>query len=129
MNDEEIKLNIATASIDNQINFFISLVIICFLLPVGAFYFNFTSDLLHTWVQRSGSIITIVGIYLEVRAIQFITQINCTPNLNCIDYSPKYSSEKLINKVFLFQYTTHFLIAFGTIVWGYGDLILLWILA
>jgi hypothetical protein len=128
METAEIKLNADTVRIKNNIHLYILLVVICFSLPVIAFYFNFTMDSLHTWVQRSGSIITIVGIYLEVRAIRFITQINCTPNLNCFDYSPKYSSEKLIKKVFLFQYFTHFLIAFGTVVWGYGDLILLWIL-
>jgi hypothetical protein len=128
MNDDALDLDKATRKIKNKIHFFVALVIIFFALPIGAFYFNFTSDSLYSWVQRSGSLITIAGIYFEVRAIQFITKINCTPNMHCFDYSPKYSGKKLIKKVFLLQYATHSLIAFGTIVWGYGDLILLSIL-
>lgn len=94
---------------------------ICFLSPLILIFFVPHGEDSSIWFQRSGSIVIVFSLLAELRSIEYKSLVisHASSFLLCnklIHY--KYNSTaNLINNL------TLFLITFGTLIWGYGDIL------
>lgn len=96
---------------------FFSLTSVCIFV-----YKNPLEEQLGIWIQRSGSLLSLIAVIAEVL---FIAKLN---QLVRISHWAKLSCEVYVERKYksLLRFTiitTIFLVSFGTIVWGYGDLL------
>jgi hypothetical protein len=73
------------------------------------------------WFQRCGSIISICGLLAQMYAIEAYNILHPTgfSEEECKDIYPKYE-----NRPRLFSIAAILIVAIGTVIWGYGDLLL-----
>jgi len=104
-----------------EIRYFILFLLLSIVSPVLAFYTPWTphGESLGVWMQRSGSVMVLFGLLAEARAINcfFILNPSGLVESNIDEAKIKYgSSPKLLNLI------AFFIIALGTLIWGYGDI-------
>ncbi len=79
------------------------------------------SEEFHTWFQRSGSAMVVLALLAETHAYQMFDAFKPTGFV-----SNTYSStkEKYYHQVKWYNLIAFVLLTFGTIIWGYGDLLI-----
>ncbi len=101
-------------------------------ISIGALFFLTTIILLvvcnpldrpmHTWIQRAGSLITLLTGLSEIIVFTKLKKLVDTENpfgLTYLIYIKRYFESRLKLSIIL----TSILLSLGTITWGYGDLI------
>ena len=74
----------------------------------------------HTWFQRSGSTMVVLALLAEVRAYQMFDVFKPSGFVSDTYFETK---KKYYSQVKLYSLVAFILIAVGTIIWGYGDIL------
>lgn len=103
---------------------FIAFAALSLVVPVLSFVpaLMHTSETLDTWFQRSGSAMVVLALLAEMRAYQMFDVFKPEGLVDGAKYSAakeKYLAQVKACNVFAFA-----LIAIGTVIWGYGDLLI-----
>jgi len=99
------------------------LLIITMLLILTVSFIASTNTYLgeHDWLQRSGSLVVILAVYLEYRHLKIFS--NSTIRNGTINGSLTFFGSSIIMKTYDYVWKmNYFLLIIGTIVWGYGDI-------
>ena len=94
--------------------------LICFtaiLVLGGNLYYSIVTNQAH-WFQRSGSIVVLLGVLIVARPV-----IRLGKNYQNEDWNLPDETDEGI-KILLDQRSEYIVAVIGTIVWGYGDLLL-----
>jgi hypothetical protein len=80
-----------------------------------------SSEALGFWFQRSGATTVVFAVFAELKATNMLSSFKPAGMVNRSFHSTR---DKYIKQVKIYNYIALFLIVFGTVIWGYGDLIL-----
>lgn len=104
--------------------FYINLLLIILMLFILIVSFVASSNIYlgkFDWLQRSGSIVVAVAVYLEFRHLNIFK--NSASRSATIDGSLTFSGSKIIMNTYeVIWKINYFLLIIGTVVWGYGDI-------
>jgi general stress protein CsbA len=116
--EEEVRLSIFL---------WIGCVLSALIIPaVVIFFFAQLTSSQPQWVQRGGTIVLVFAILAEIKA-QAVRRNIFIVNSNRL-YCHLYIEEKYKKLMPYVQYFTYLLIAVGTLITGYGDLVYQWLL-
>ncbi|GAB0109223.1 hypothetical protein [Pseudoalteromonas distincta] len=73
------------------------------------------------WFQRSGATTVVFAIFAELKAANMLSVFKPAGMVNRSFHSTR---DKYIKQIKIYNYIALFLIVLGTVIWGYGDLIL-----
>ena len=80
-----------------------------------------TGEPLGVWFQRSGAITVVFSVFAELKASNMLGIFQPSGFVNQTFYTTR---DKYIKQVKIYNVIALFLIVFGTVTWGYGDLLL-----
>jgi len=103
-------------------NIFLIFALLSFVAPAIAFFVEFRpeQETLNSWFQRSGSAMVILALLAEMRAYQMF---DVFKPAGIVADSFLTTKEKYSWQVTVCNVAAFILIACGTIIWGYGDLL------
>ena len=78
------------------------------------------NETLGSWLQRSGSVMVVLALLAEMRAYQMLDVFKPS---GFVGETYSEVQEKYLPQVKLFNFLAFILIAVGTLIWGYGDLL------
>ena len=101
----------------------IILLIFSFLIVFISFFLSLSYENKFLWFQRSGSIMVLFGIIIEYKLNNiFIKNFNKKMNIGIHKNKPiLHKNKKEYNNV---EKITHIFLIIGTLIWGYGDLLI-----
>lgn len=99
----------------------IPLIAIAIMIPLISLYWDYRpqNESIETWFQRSGSFIVLLAVWVEYKLFSINGDVN--PN-GIITEQQGRLSEKFRPWHKVSAYFAAFLAIFGTLIWGYGDL-------
>jgi hypothetical protein len=91
------------------------------MLPVLLLILKPDQYLFNTWFQRSGSVIVVISLLSEIKLIS-LQQIIPSEKHNYLIMN-EYLKNKYKNPLNFASYATYSFVAIGTMIWGYGDIL------
>jgi hypothetical protein len=84
-------------------------------------FFKPSCEALGVWFQRSGATTVVFAIFAEMNATQMLGVLDPSGMVGKT-FQPTY--DKYLKQVKAYNYIALFLVIFGTVIWGYGDLLI-----
>ena len=113
--------NIYNSLIQHEVKYFILFSILAILTPVLSIIIPWVpeNETAHTWFQRSGSAMVVFGLLAESRAVNCFFILNPSGFAEC---GINEANEKFKKYPKSLNIISFIFIAFGTLIWGYGDI-------
>lgn len=109
------------AEVNRSLKVWLACVILAILFPMLAFLLVDTSTSLPQWFQRSGTLLLVFSLLAEIKA-QVVRKSIFVVDANRL-YCHLHIESKNKKWMPFVQYSTYFLVAVGTLITGYGDII------
>jgi hypothetical protein len=84
-------------------------------------FFKPSCETLGVWFQRSGAITVVFAIFTEMNANQMLGVLDSS---GMVGKTFQATYDKYFKQVKAYNYISLFLVIFGTVIWGYGDLLI-----
>lgn len=107
--------------INRELFMWFAFISLAFMTPIIMHFFKPPTEYAGVWLQRSGSIIVVFALLAEIKS-------NSIENMaisksHTFLYCNMYLKSRYENKIKFITYFTYSIVAVGTIVWGYGDIL------
>jgi len=110
-----------TKIIDSELKKWKILIALALLSPLFLLLLKPVNESIGMWVQRSGAIIVVLALLAEIKAIS-AERLAITSEMSFL-YCNIYLNNKYKKKVKIVTFATYFVVAIGTLIWGYGDIL------
>lgn len=110
------------AVIDRKLLFWLLLFMLCLIFPVVINGFQPNTETAGAWFQRSGSVVVALSLLAEIQ-INVVEKLAISQGQKFLICN-KYLKSKYQKAITVRKYLTFTLVAFGTVIWGYGDILL-----
>jgi len=80
-----------------------------------------SSEALGVWFQRSGATTVVFAVFAELKASNMLAVFKPS---GFVDQTFHSTRDKYLKQVKLYNYIALFLVVLGTVIWGYGDLLI-----
>lgn len=107
--------------VSQEIYKWFALVIICLLTPILLLMIDVKEETTAVWFQRSGSVMVALALLADIRVIKIDRLIIARDH--SFLYTHIYIEQKYNKKLNFVRYMSYLLVAIGTVIWGYGDLL------
>jgi hypothetical protein len=84
-------------------------------------FFKPSYETLGVWFQRSGAITVVFAIFTEMNANKMQVVLGSS---GMVGKTFQATYDKYLKQVKAYNYISFFLVIFGTVIWGYGDLLI-----
>jgi hypothetical protein len=108
--------------INKEVAIWAILIALSLITPILACFFKPSSETLNIWFQRSGAITVVLSLLAEIKS-NSIEKIAIVKEHTFL-YCNMYLKSCYEFKVKIINYSTYLVVAIGTIIWGYGDLLI-----
>ncbi|MCH4813428.1 hypothetical protein [Vreelandella neptunia] len=107
------------ARIRRETTKWLALVLIGLVSPIALSFLRMETQDPALWFQRSGSIMVVLALLAELRVV-IIDRLIIARDHSFL-YCHMYIENKYQAKLRVINYVTYFVVAVGTLVWGFGD--------
>jgi hypothetical protein len=114
--DEQVVL------IDRGLRTFYALMGLAFIAPILSFLVRPDSESFDIWFQRSGAIIVVLSLFAEIK-VNELSRLAIKQDHTFL-FCHIFLKSKYEKKLSIFNYLTLIFTSIGTVVWGYGDVVL-----
>jgi len=106
--------------VDSELRKWVILIALAVASPFVLILIKPVNESVGMWVQRSGAIIVVLSLLAEIKATA-VERLAIKNELSFL-YCNIYLKNKYKEKVKRVTFATYFVVAVGTLIWGYGDI-------
>ena len=110
------------SQINKDLMLWVILISLSLAAPFIAYFLKPSTESIGVWFQRSGAITVVLSLLAEIK-YNSIERLAIAKDHTFL-YCNMYLKEVYATKVRLINYSTYIVVVIGTIIWGYGDLLI-----